>query len=247
MAAMYALAFVSDDIEYIVTEALKTLPARSTYRRCIEDVIATYRPRAPRLARGVAHVPPAMEKRHGMRRRRPAAVQHRRQTQRRIRCHRTAVRPRRLRPHHRHSDTLRSGLRLQPRIGGRASQYGHHGYEAHTGGARRSNGPRISISHIPTCRSPTSHDTNSSRHALDNIIRNGGRIDNDAVVRTQHPRAVRFEQSFRQSCNRSSVRPSAATFGRQPHNRGRVRGGIVIPRQYRLRRQELRGTHRGRG
>ena len=39
MAAMYALAFVSDDIEYIVTEALKTIPAESTYHQCVSDAI----------------------------------------------------------------------------------------------------------------------------------------------------------------------------------------------------------------
>lgn len=39
VAAMYALAFVSDDIEYIVTEALKTIPAESTYHQCVSDAI----------------------------------------------------------------------------------------------------------------------------------------------------------------------------------------------------------------
>lgn len=39
VGAMYALAFTSSDIAYVVTEALKTVPARSTFRHCIEDVI----------------------------------------------------------------------------------------------------------------------------------------------------------------------------------------------------------------
>jgi hypothetical protein len=39
MSAMYALAFVTDDVPFIVSEALKTIPAQSRYRRCIEDVI----------------------------------------------------------------------------------------------------------------------------------------------------------------------------------------------------------------
>lgn len=43
MAAMYTLAFVSSDVEYIVTEGLKVLPPRSAYRRCIEDVVEAYR------------------------------------------------------------------------------------------------------------------------------------------------------------------------------------------------------------
>lgn len=43
MAAMYALAFVSDDVEYIVTEGLKALPAKSSFRRCIEDVVEAWR------------------------------------------------------------------------------------------------------------------------------------------------------------------------------------------------------------
>lgn len=39
VGAMYALAFTSSDIDYVVTEALKTVPSHSTFRRCIEDVI----------------------------------------------------------------------------------------------------------------------------------------------------------------------------------------------------------------
>ncbi|MBW1802230.1 MAG: ADP-ribosylglycohydrolase family protein [Deltaproteobacteria bacterium] len=39
MAAMYALAFVSDDIEYIVEEALKVIPAESQYAATMRDVI----------------------------------------------------------------------------------------------------------------------------------------------------------------------------------------------------------------
>lgn len=39
IGAMYSLAFIADDIQYIVTEALKTVPAKSTFRQCIEDVI----------------------------------------------------------------------------------------------------------------------------------------------------------------------------------------------------------------
>lgn len=37
VAAMYALAFVSDDIEFVVTEALKTIPAESKFHQCISD------------------------------------------------------------------------------------------------------------------------------------------------------------------------------------------------------------------
>jgi hypothetical protein len=43
VAAMYSLAFVSDDLEYIVTEALKSVPAQSQFYRCISDVITAYR------------------------------------------------------------------------------------------------------------------------------------------------------------------------------------------------------------
>lgn len=39
VGAMYALSFVSDDIEFIVTEALKTIPERSAYYQCMSDVI----------------------------------------------------------------------------------------------------------------------------------------------------------------------------------------------------------------
>lgn len=39
VGAMYALAFVSDDIEFVVTEALKTIPKQSVYYQCMDDVI----------------------------------------------------------------------------------------------------------------------------------------------------------------------------------------------------------------
>lgn len=39
IGAMYSLAFVSDDIEFIVTEALKTIPRESKFYRCIADLI----------------------------------------------------------------------------------------------------------------------------------------------------------------------------------------------------------------
>lgn len=42
VASMYALAFVYDDIEIIVEEALKTIPPQSKYYQCIADVISWY-------------------------------------------------------------------------------------------------------------------------------------------------------------------------------------------------------------
>lgn len=39
VATMYSLAFISDDINFIVTEALKAIPSQSRYYRCISDVI----------------------------------------------------------------------------------------------------------------------------------------------------------------------------------------------------------------
>lgn len=39
VGAMYSLAFVSDDVQFIVNEALKTIPAQSTFYQCIADVI----------------------------------------------------------------------------------------------------------------------------------------------------------------------------------------------------------------
>ena len=39
MAAMYSLAFVSDDVEFVVTEALKTIPEQSRFHKCMSDVI----------------------------------------------------------------------------------------------------------------------------------------------------------------------------------------------------------------
>lgn len=42
MGAMYALAFVSNDVEFIVSEALKSIPKKSKFYGCIADVIDTY-------------------------------------------------------------------------------------------------------------------------------------------------------------------------------------------------------------
>lgn len=39
VGALYSLAFVSSDVPYIVKEALKTIPAQSTFYQCIADVI----------------------------------------------------------------------------------------------------------------------------------------------------------------------------------------------------------------
>ncbi|RYY17822.1 MAG: ADP-ribosylglycohydrolase family protein [Chitinophagaceae bacterium] len=39
IGALYSLAFISNDISYIVTEALKTIPKQSSYYKCINDVI----------------------------------------------------------------------------------------------------------------------------------------------------------------------------------------------------------------
>lgn len=39
VGAMYSLAFVSNDVKYIVKEALKTIPPQSTFYQCIADVI----------------------------------------------------------------------------------------------------------------------------------------------------------------------------------------------------------------
>ncbi|MFT4155864.1 ADP-ribosylglycohydrolase family protein [Parafilimonas sp.] len=39
IGAMYTLAFVYDDVDTIISEALKTIPAQSTYYKCISDVI----------------------------------------------------------------------------------------------------------------------------------------------------------------------------------------------------------------
>lgn len=43
VGAMYSLAFVSNDVHYIVEEALKTIPQESTFYKCIADVINWYK------------------------------------------------------------------------------------------------------------------------------------------------------------------------------------------------------------
>jgi ADP-ribosylglycohydrolase len=40
VGAMYSLAFTATDINYVVKEALKTIPAQSTFYKCMADVIA---------------------------------------------------------------------------------------------------------------------------------------------------------------------------------------------------------------
>jgi hypothetical protein len=42
IAAMYSLAFVSGDVEFVVEEGLKVLPPESTFAQCIRDVVACY-------------------------------------------------------------------------------------------------------------------------------------------------------------------------------------------------------------
>lgn len=39
VAAMYSLAYTSNNVEFIVSEALKTIPAKTTFYQCISDVI----------------------------------------------------------------------------------------------------------------------------------------------------------------------------------------------------------------
>ena len=43
VAAMYSLAFISSDINWIVEEALKTIPPESQYYKCMADVISWYK------------------------------------------------------------------------------------------------------------------------------------------------------------------------------------------------------------
>ena len=43
VATMYSLAFLSNDVNYIVTEALKSIPEQSTFYQCQADVIAGFK------------------------------------------------------------------------------------------------------------------------------------------------------------------------------------------------------------
>jgi len=42
-AALYTMAFVSDDMEYVVEKALQTIPEESDFYHCLKDVISWYR------------------------------------------------------------------------------------------------------------------------------------------------------------------------------------------------------------
>lgn len=43
VGAMYTLAFLSDDVHYVVNEALKTIPKESDFYKCVHDVISWHR------------------------------------------------------------------------------------------------------------------------------------------------------------------------------------------------------------
>ena len=43
VAAMYSMAFVSDDIDFIVNEALKTIPQEAKYYKCMKQVVNWYK------------------------------------------------------------------------------------------------------------------------------------------------------------------------------------------------------------
>ena len=43
MSALYSLAFVSDNVSLVVSEAIKTIPPKSKFRLCIEDVIRLHK------------------------------------------------------------------------------------------------------------------------------------------------------------------------------------------------------------
>jgi hypothetical protein len=43
VGAMYALAFISDDINFIVEEALKAIPEQSRYYQCMNDIIKCHK------------------------------------------------------------------------------------------------------------------------------------------------------------------------------------------------------------
>ena len=43
IGAMYSLAFISDDINIVVQEALKTIPENSRFHQCMNDVIQWHR------------------------------------------------------------------------------------------------------------------------------------------------------------------------------------------------------------
>ena len=43
VAAMYSLAFISEDVDFMVTEALKTIPEKSMFYQCVNDVIGWHK------------------------------------------------------------------------------------------------------------------------------------------------------------------------------------------------------------
>jgi len=43
VGAMYSVAYISDDVEFIVSEGLKTIPAKSAFHKCISDIIGWHK------------------------------------------------------------------------------------------------------------------------------------------------------------------------------------------------------------
>ena len=119
VAAMYSLSFVSDDIGFIVEEALKTIPEQSRYHRCMKDVIAWHKQYPGAWKRTWFECEKKMEFGYRLPRRGIRAVQHRRRDQQRLHPYRPALRRGRLLEDTRYRHPLRTGFGLQPGIGRR--------------------------------------------------------------------------------------------------------------------------------
>ena len=119
VAAMYSLSFVSDDIGFIVEEALKTIPEQSRYHRCMKDVIAWHKQYPGDWKRTWFECEKKWSSDIGCPDGGIRAVQHRRRDQQRLHPHRPALRRGRFLEDARHRHPLRTGLGLQPGIGRR--------------------------------------------------------------------------------------------------------------------------------
>jgi hypothetical protein len=123
VAAMYALAFVHDDIEFIVEEALKSIPKQSNYYQCIADVIRCYREDPNDWKKAWFEAQKKWTADIGCPDGVFCTLQHRCDHQRCLHRHWPALRQGRLRRDHRYQHAVRVRLGLQP--GQRGRDTGH--------------------------------------------------------------------------------------------------------------------------
>lgn len=196
VGAMYSLAFVSDDINFIVTEALKTIPLESRFYQCIADVI-TWHEQYPDDWKQTWF---ELQQKHAEDIGCPEGVLHPLNIDARINAAYIVL-------------GLLYGqgdFTKTMEISTRAGQDS----DCNPSSAGGILGTMLGYSNIPeywmkgldgaedidfkyTTMSLNKVYEISNKHALDMIVQNGGKVnDSDVTIKVQKPETVRFEQSF---------------------------------------------------